>query len=364
MISIARTRTSWIFLALFFLMPALTVGATHHRRSRSRSGPLRRTRHARHHYRPARRSRYMLATRGGCYSDGGPTGEPYGPFAPKEDVITSVVVTRHLPATNRQMPVEVVAPPIIPAASGASVVVATSAGATVVSASAPLPASDGPGNCPPQDIVAQACDENSTQVGDPANLPQSELAGRRNGAIAVLVSTLRNFRNLFHPKSFETDVSPDDVNLRELLSMNLDIPVEGVTREDLQDSFLHRRGRHGRREHLAIDIGAPRGTPVVAATDGTIVRARRERVGGNAIYLEDTSGKYLFYYCHLSRFTLGLHGGETVRRGDVIGYVGATGDAHGAHLHFAVTRLPDDSFDFRRGLAVNPYLIFLFGQKP
>ena len=144
--------------------------------------------------------------------------------------------------------------------------------------------------------------------------------------------------------------------------MNLQIPVEGVTREKLRDSFLDPRGsRRHSREHLALDIGAPRGTPVLAVADGEIARAAREKRGGNAIYLRDSSNRYLFYYCHLTRFSRGLSAGQRVKRGDVLGYVGTTGNAHGAHLHFSVTRLPEDAPDFHRGLAVNPYLVFLFG---
>jgi hypothetical protein len=216
-------------------------------------------------------------------------------------------------------------------------------------------------NCPAQDILAEACDES---VEGDSGVP-ARVASPRRGHLANLVAAVERFGDLFRAKSSKTEVSPRDVNLNQLLTMNLEIPVRGVTPDELRDSFLEARGsRRRHRQHLAIDIGAPRGTPVVAATDGEIVRVRRERRGGNAVYLKDSSGRYLFYYCHLSRYARGLRPGEKVKRGQVLGYVGATGNARGTHLHFSVTRLPEDGPDLRRGLAINPYLVFLFAVQP
>jgi murein DD-endopeptidase MepM/ murein hydrolase activator NlpD len=165
--------------------------------------------------------------------------------------------------------------------------------------------------------------------------------------------------SLFRPKSSEAVVKPQDVDLTELVSQNFEIPVEGVDAEKLKDSFLSARGRH--RKHLAIDIGAPRGTPVLATTDGEIVRISRERRAGKAIYQKDSTGQYLLFYCHLSRYANALAAGDRVKKGDVIGYVGATGHVIGGpHLHFSVTRLPEEG-SLRQGLAINPYLLFLAG---
>ncbi|HKD10916.1 MAG TPA: M23 family metallopeptidase [Thermoanaerobaculia bacterium] len=165
--------------------------------------------------------------------------------------------------------------------------------------------------------------------------------------------------SLFRPKSSEAVVKPQDVDLTELVSQNFEIPVEGVDAQKLRDSFLSARGRH--RKHLAIDIGAPRGTPVLATTDGEIVRISRERRAGKAIYQKDSTGEYLLFYCHLSRYANALAAGDKVKKGDVIGYVGATGHVIGGpHLHFSVTRLPEEG-SFRQGLAINPYLLFLAG---
>lgn len=217
-------------------------------------------------------------------------------------------------------------------------------------------------DCAGQDFTATVCNGERTE-GDPPGAGLPPLVP--TGAFGKLAGVLKKATDLFRPKSPAAEVSPSDIDLDELLAMDLTIPVQGVTPQQLRDSFEDTRGsRHRRREHMALDIGAPRGTPALATVDGEIVRMGRERRGGNAIYLKDSSGRYLFYYCHLARFARGLHPGDWVRRGDLLGYVGATGNAHGTHLHFSVTRLPDDSSDFHRGLAVNPYLLFLLAAKP
>jgi murein DD-endopeptidase MepM/ murein hydrolase activator NlpD len=87
---------------------------------------------------------------------------------------------------------------------------------------------------------------------------------------------------------------------------------------------------------------------------------RRERRGGISLYQKDASGRYLLFYCHLSRYKKGLRPGQKVSRGDVIAYVGRTGHViGGSHLHFSLTRLPDNDDNFKAGVAVNPYLLFL-----
>jgi peptidoglycan LD-endopeptidase LytH len=175
-----------------------------------------------------------------------------------------------------------------------------------------------------------------------------------------LARLARRFGSLFRPKSSVARVKPQDVDLAELLSGGLQIPVEGVDAGRLRDSFLEARGKHAR--HLAIDIGAPRGTPILATADGEILRLTREARGGISIYQKDASGRYLFFYCHLSRYAEGLEVGQKVSRGEVIGYVGSTGRVRGGpHLHFSMTRLPEDDDNFREGLAINPYLLFLAG---
>jgi murein DD-endopeptidase MepM/ murein hydrolase activator NlpD len=217
--------------------------------------------------------------------------------------------------------------------------------------------------CTQDEIASGSCDDDESDGSDIEEVPAQDLA--KKSALHSVVTAMKSVGALFRPKSSETRLSPEDEYLQELLSMNLEIPVDGVTRDQLQDSFLNPRG--GRRhhyQHLALDIGSPKGTPVLAVTDGEVVRIGREKRGGNAIYLRDSSNRYLFYYCHLSHYAHGLMAGMKVKKGEALGQVGATGNAHGAHLHFSVTRLPDDSLalDFKKGLAVNPYLVFLFAK--
>jgi murein DD-endopeptidase MepM/ murein hydrolase activator NlpD len=219
--------------------------------------------------------------------------------------------------------------------------------------------------CAPVDVVLEVhVHDESPETADAQTSEEglgagAEEAAARESRTETLVAIARRIGSFFRPKSSSARMSPDDVDLGDLLSANLRIPVEGVDAEKLRDSFLDRRDRY--RKHLAIDIGAPRGTPIIATADGEIVRLRREKRGGIAIYQKDTTGKYLFFYCHLERYAKGLAVGQRVSAGDVIGYVGATGHVIGGpHLHFSITRVPEDD-DFREGLAVNPYLLFLAG---
>jgi murein DD-endopeptidase MepM/ murein hydrolase activator NlpD len=173
-----------------------------------------------------------------------------------------------------------------------------------------------------------------------------------------LARVARKLGSLLRPKSAESTIRPEDVDLTDILTAGVQIPVEGVDASRLKDSFLNSRGKH--RQHLAIDIGAPKGTPVLAAADGEVVTLRREKRGGISLYQKDASGRYLLYYCHLTRYMPGLKPGLKVHKGEVIAYVGRTGHVIGGpHLHFSITRLPEDDDNFKAGVAVNPYLLFL-----
>ena len=138
---------------------------------------------------------------------------------------------------------------------------------------------------------------------------------------------------------------------------DLQIPVDGVEDEDLIDSFDDRRGIS--RVHEALDIMAPRRTPVRAVEDGTITKLYlSEGGGGITIYQFDPTRRYSYYYAHLDRYASGLKEGQTVKRGDLIGYVGSTGNASedAPHLHFAIYRLNAER-RWWKGDPLNPYLI-------
>ncbi len=136
----------------------------------------------------------------------------------------------------------------------------------------------------------------------------------------------------------------------------LDIPVEGVDEEDLRDTFADARGGHA---HEALDIMAPRHTPVRAVEGGTIQKLFTSKAGGFTVYQFDPSATFSYYYAHLDRYAEGLHEGRVVRRGDVIGYVGSTGNASpdAPHLHFGIFRLTPER-QWWKGEPINPYPVF------
>jgi murein DD-endopeptidase MepM/ murein hydrolase activator NlpD len=131
------------------------------------------------------------------------------------------------------------------------------------------------------------------------------------------------------------------------------IPVQGVEASELQPTFHEQRGT---RHHEAIDILAPRGTPVLAAAPGEIVKLFHSERGGRTVYQFEPSGTYCYYYAHLDRYADGLHEGQQVTRGQVIGYVGSTGnaDADTPHLHFAIFRLGPER-RWWEGTPIDPY---------
>jgi len=139
----------------------------------------------------------------------------------------------------------------------------------------------------------------------------------------------------------------------ELRERNLEFPVAGVPRA-IADSFDDPRA--GARVHHAVDIMAPRGTAVRAVDAGTIVKLASSGAGGTTIYQYDPLEHYCYYYAHLQAYAPGLREGQKVARGDVIGYVGTTGNApaRAPHLHFAIFRL-DDRKQWWSGAPVNPY---------
>ena len=132
------------------------------------------------------------------------------------------------------------------------------------------------------------------------------------------------------------------------------VPVLGVPREQLLDTYTDARSEG--RSHDAIDIMAPHGTPVVAVADGTIAKLFNSERGGLTIYQFEPDGRLAYYYAHLQSYAEGLVEGQTIQRGQVIGFVGSTGNADpaGPHLHFAVFVLGPER-TWSEGEAINPY---------
>jgi peptidoglycan LD-endopeptidase LytH len=136
----------------------------------------------------------------------------------------------------------------------------------------------------------------------------------------------------------------------------LRVPIDGETIESLKGGFSETRGGH--RPHEAVDILAPRNTPIHAVENGTIAKLFTSKAGGLTIYQFDPTGHLCYYYAHLQRYADDLKEGLKVSQGDVIGYVGTTGNAppNTPHLHFAVFELNGDKH-WWQGKALDPYLV-------
>jgi len=140
---------------------------------------------------------------------------------------------------------------------------------------------------------------------------------------------------------------------KELEEREFAIPVQGITPEQLVRTFTDARGS---RKHEAIDILAPTGTPVVAIENGRIARLFNSKAGGITIYQFDPTERFCYYYAHLDRYADGIRENDTVRRGQVIGYVGVSGNApkDTPHLHFAIFKLTEAK-RWWEGTPIDPY---------
>jgi peptidoglycan LD-endopeptidase LytH len=149
-------------------------------------------------------------------------------------------------------------------------------------------------------------------------------------------------------------MSNDEVG--ELRRRQLIVPVQGVEASTLRSTFDAARSEG--RVHGALDIMAPRGTPVVAVQDGVVAKLFSSATGGLTVYQFDPEGRYTFYYAHLDGYASGLSEGQQVRQGDTLGYVGTTGNApkSAPHLHFAIERLGPEK-RWWEGTPVDPFLV-------
>jgi murein DD-endopeptidase MepM/ murein hydrolase activator NlpD len=176
------------------------------------------------------------------------------------------------------------------------------------------------------------------------------------------------------PAGDQDGVAPSPAELQAALTTNrpdtvvapsgLAIPVAGIRPEQLSDTFSQARAG-GARVHDAIDIMAPRGTPVVAAAGGTVEKLFfSSGAGGITVYVRSPDRAWIYYYAHLDGYAPGLAEGRPINRGDPIGFVGSTGNASaaGPHLHFAINRMaPADRW--WQGVPINPYPL-LAGRGP
>ena len=147
-------------------------------------------------------------------------------------------------------------------------------------------------------------------------------------------------------------VTPADLDA--LKKAGMIIPVAGVAAKDLVDSFDDKRGSE--RHHNALDIMAARNTPVIAALPGSVLKLHNSTAGGLTVYMSDSSSHFVMMYGHLDSYRPGIKEGQRIKRGEIIGFVGSTGNANALapHLHFQLTR-NDNMKEWWKGTPVNPF---------
>jgi murein DD-endopeptidase MepM/ murein hydrolase activator NlpD len=191
---------------------------------------------------------------------------------------------------------------------------------------------------------------------------------------AVVLFTTRNRPAPRHPRLASEPASPEArrvvTGARALVSPaeaapvepagaapRIAMPIAGLKPSDLRDSFAEIHGGH---RHEAIDILEPRGTPVLAVDDGVIVKKLLSVPGGITVYQFNPDRTLCYYYAHLERYAEPLAEGQSVVRGDTIGFVGTSGNAppQTPHLHFAVYVLGPER-RWWEGTAIDPYPLLL-----
>jgi hypothetical protein len=188
--------------------------------------------------------------------------------------------------------------------------------------------------------------------GVAAHRSRDDVAANTPSPIVTLPS-----RPITHPTTVAPATAASGlVNAAEAakLERSLIIPVVGVVSSALHDNFSERRS--GGRMHEALDIMAPRGTPVVSAVDGRLLKLHLSKAGGLMVYAADATDQFILMYAHLDRYADGLVEGAPLHKGQVLGYVGTTGNAppNAPHLHFAIAR-GQPSVQWWKGVAVDPY---------
>ena len=189
----------------------------------------------------------------------------------------------------------------------------------------------------PQPAPSVAANGSAPNGSAPAPNRHSETIGG-DPARAIAITRMIRAPNPTPSTAGPAGVVPTPAEL-SALAASLVVPVAGVMPSELHSDFHAPRGG-GTRQHNALDIPAPRGTPVISATSGRVLRLFDSKAGGLMIYAADATERFILMYGHLDRYATGVHDGMQLERGQTIGYVGTTGNAPPTvpHLHFAIAR--------------------------
>lgn len=162
------------------------------------------------------------------------------------------------------------------------------------------------------------------------------------------------------PASSQPAIVFTEEDIQYVYDRDILIPAKGVKASSLKNTY-----RLGEKPHRAIDIMAPKNTPLLAVADGSILKLHYSKAGGITIYLLDDHGSIVYYYAHLSKYETGLKEGQKVKRGDVIGYVGTSGNAKGRlpHVHFSIFKVANTK-KWWVAAAINPYYVLTKTDYP
>ena len=178
------------------------------------------------------------------------------------------------------------------------------------------------------------------------------------GCVVAVVAFLAATIRVVEPSTATAQPTPEPQSPRAAHSGGLIVPVQGVKAETLRSNWGEARGG-GARAHQGLDIIAPANTPVIAAADGLVEKLFYSNGGGGiTLYQRSADGGWIYYYAHLAGYAPGIVEGRVLRAGDVLGYVGDTGNsgAGNFHLHFGVNRMAPGE-RWHQGTPVDPYLL-------
>lgn len=206
-------------------------------------------------------------------------------------------------------------------------------------------------DAPAPEVVATA-----PPVSSPGGVPASQIEGQLPAA-PVVEPDLSEADLPLRPTldaAAPAGAAPANADALAAFPTKLLVPVQGIKAAALTDTYDQPRGTQ--RQHEALDIMAPKGTPVIAVADGKVVKLFQSKPGGLTVYQFDPSEQYAYYYAHLDRYADNIKEGMDVKRGDLIGYVGVTGnsDPNAPHLHFAVVALTPEK-QWWKGTPINPF---------